>query len=376
MFFSYLTTAMSNLNKIVIHKPFKGKKLDICHKGVKKYLLATEEKKVCKLLQTFNAKEMDKQNIVICWDGGKSPYNLHISCNLQFTSERIINLNQSFWQADLLFPNRTYYYKIVDCNGVSSVVDYFTTTSFYLRPITIGCAVNVRDCGGWITENNQIVKYDKLYRGGRLDFSRKIEQDEEAIKHLNIKTEIDLRNPGGDDGGQTESSFGNQTAYVRAPITQGCYIFPFFKQSQPYEREHDGRIPRSLRLVFEYLADEKNYPIYFHCNAGADRTGTFAFLLNGLLGVSYEYLIKDFELTTFSEIGFRLRSEIKEGVFTDSGVMQDNYYNYVAFGKTYNLMMSAYSTKSGKLQDSIKRYLVEVCDVTIENIEKFIKIML
>ena len=39
--------------------------------------------------------------------------------------------------------------------------------------------------------------------------------------------------------------------------------------------------------------------ILFHCNKGADRTGTFAFLLEGLLGVSESDLAKDYELTSF-----------------------------------------------------------------------------
>ena len=45
--------------------------------------------------------------------------------------------------------------------------------------------------------------------------------------------------------------------------------------------------------------DEKNYPIGFHCIAGADRTGSLAYLLEALLGVSDEDLVLDWELTAF-----------------------------------------------------------------------------
>ena len=40
--------------------------------------------------------------------------------------------------------------------------------------------------------------------------------------------------------------------------------------------------------------------IYFHCRIGADRTGTLAYILEGLLGVVDEERLQDYELTFFS----------------------------------------------------------------------------
>ena len=40
-----------------------------------------------------------------------------------------------------------------------------------------------------------------------------------------------------------------------------------------------------------------------HCNEGASRTGTGAFLVEALLGVSYEDMVRDYELTNFSQSG-------------------------------------------------------------------------
>ncbi len=50
---------------------------------------------------------------------------------------------------------------------------------------------------------------------------------------------------------------------------------------------------------FKIFLDEKNYPIAFHCIAGQDRTGTLAFILNGLLGVPEDLLFQDWESTIF-----------------------------------------------------------------------------
>ena len=48
---------------------------------------------------------------------------------------------------------------------------------------------------------------------------------------------------------------------------------------------------------FKVFLDESNYPIVFHCIAGADRTGSLACVLNGLLGVDEELLRRDWQYT-------------------------------------------------------------------------------
>jgi len=40
-----------------------------------------------------------------------------------------------------------------------------------------------------------------------------------------------------------------------------------------------------------------NYPMVIHCIGGTDRTGTYAYLINGLLGVSEEELILDYDIS-------------------------------------------------------------------------------
>ena len=56
----------------------------------------------------------------------------------------------------------------------------------------------------------------------------------------------------------------------------------------------------SVARAFSLLVDKHNYPIIFHCIGGTDRTGTFAYLLEGLLGVEEEELIRDYEMSFIS----------------------------------------------------------------------------
>ena len=86
-------------------------------------------------------------------------------------------------------------------------------------------------------------------------------------------------------------------------------------------------------------------------------------MINGFLGVGYEDLCKDFELTSFYN-SRRWRSAIKDGSFDDSGVMQDDSNNYVGFGALYNQMMKHYGTSGGTLSEAIKNYLTGACEIS------------
>ena len=192
---------------------------------------------------------------------------------------------------------------------------------------------------------------------------------------LGIKTELDLRSSN-DDHGQTNSLISDETNYIKHSMKQYSYIVPEFKQDFPKMRKFDATAPVAIKKCFEVLADESNYPIYFHCNAGADRTGTLAFLINGLLGVEIEDLTRDFETTSFSAYGKRWRSDIEDGCFDKSGVMQDDEMNFVAWNEMYSLIMKYYSSEDKTLSKAIENYLLKVCGVTLEQIENIKRIML
>ena len=102
---------------------------------------------------------------------------------------------------------------------------------------------------------------------------------------LGIRSEIDLRSDN-ECYGMTGSPIGPSVKW-------------FHYSSSAYASMQKERGREAFKKVFSVFLDEKNYPIVFHCISGQDRTGSVAFILNGLLGVSEEELYLDWETTGF-----------------------------------------------------------------------------
>lgn len=354
---------------VFLTKKFNGKKIDVCGKRVRDYINAETEKEICDILVDW-AEDYSSDELTARWRGNSREYKVHISKFPDFSREMVFETQNEYFSLGFLTPCITYYYKITDWDGNASETDSFNIKGD-IRLIALAGFVNARDLGGYKTIDGKKVKYGFLYRGANPNQ----EFDEKTVKTaLHIKTELDLRSSGRDDGGQTGTRFGKDVSYVKInmPGSGYCFILPDFNQKQPYERRFIESSLNSVKEIFTLLADEKNYPIFFHCNCGADRTGTLAFLINGFLGVNEKGLLQDFELTSFSLFGNRWRSQIENGKFTDSGVMEDDLNNYVAFGKTCRMVMK-YS-KTGTLQNAIENYLL-LCGVDIADLNKIKNIL-
>lgn len=107
-----------------------------------------------------------------------------------------------------------------------------------------------------------------------------------------------------------------------------------------------------FRRIFRLFTDERSYPVLMHCSGGRDRTGTLAFLLNGLLGVSEDDLCRDWEATVFADGGTTFTS--------------DRLQRLLDYLKTY---------PGDTLQSRVELY-AKSCGVTEPEIAAFRKLML
>lgn len=138
---------------------------------------------------------------------------------------------------------------------------------------------NVRDIGGWACDGGT-VKYGLLIRGGYL----RADDRNVLVGQLGIQHDLDLR--GATEAPVlTESPLGSDVYYTCAP------------QYAMYALTPVDAWKINLRTIFDAVTH--NEPVYFHCSAGADRTGTLACVLEGILGVSQSDIDKDYELTSF-----------------------------------------------------------------------------
>lgn len=146
-------------------------------------------------------------------------------------------------------------------------------------------AWNVRDIGGWACDGGT-VKYGLLIRGGRIAAADRAV----LVGQLGVQHEIDLRSKHSSDlpDGEvpTESPLGSDVWFTIADNAASYTLTPVATW-QLY-----------LRCVIDAVTHRE--PVYFHCTMGADRTGTLACVLEGLLGMSQSDIDKDYELTTFS----------------------------------------------------------------------------
>ena len=139
---------------------------------------------------------------------------------------------------------------------------------------------NCRDLGGWKCDGGT-VKYGMLVRSGELN------PDDKAlmVDQIGIKTEVSLL-PVSEQVSQS-SAWGID--WVGNP-TDVDFMYRIDDSVKDQWKLY-------LKAIFDSVADGK--PVVFHCGAGADKTGTMAVMLMGILGCSEQDIDTDYELTTF-----------------------------------------------------------------------------
>ena len=185
---------------------------------------------------------------------------------------------------------KTYWWRVGD-----SEVRSFTTEDTTPRWIFAEGATNIRDAGGWTALDGRKIRQGLLFRGS--EFCPNLALTEKGKKtlreELGIRTDLDFR---GEAVGVTEESpLGPDVRYCLLPANA---YEAFIKD------------PIHLQEIFSLLADRESYPLYYHCLAGADRTGTYAFLLGSILGMDEEDMKLDYELTTLAIWGCRSQDSV------------------------------------------------------------------
>ena len=177
----------------------------------------------------------------------------------------------------------TYYNEVPNLETPFSAVSAAGTLKplDFLRWINTPHAPNVRDLGGWACDGGK-VKYGMMFRGGDMDATDR----NVLVGQCGVRAELNLR-------GKNEADYTPPTSSVLG--TDILYYIPDIFQWYSIANKTVWR--GMLRFAFDCVLH--NQPVYFHCSAGADRTGTFSCIIEALLGVIQSDIDKDYELTSF-----------------------------------------------------------------------------
>lgn len=209
----------------------------------------------------------------------------------------------------------------------------------WIRTTAGATAWNVRDLGGWACDGGT-VKYGLLFRGGKLT------ADDRAVLvgELGVQHDLDLRGREGggpgDEPDMTESPLGSDVWYTRTQ-QYAWYALTPVATWQAY-----------LRCVIDAVTHRE--PVYFHCTAGADRTGTLACVLEGILGMSQSDIDKDYELTCFYS-----------GTSNDNAARRRNETDWTG------LINSINAVSGDSFRDKCVHFAVGTCGMSMPDINAF-----
>jgi len=238
-----------------------------------------------------------------------------------------------------LYTDTTYYWRVRTAGGVSDIFSF--TTENDVRWIHVDGVRNVRDLGGWNGLNQGLV-----YRGSELnevsEHGLQITGDGRRtfVRELGVRSDMDFRaltiEGRGEEKYFAESALGSEVQLLNHQIAHFLAAFDD---------------PESYHGVFSDFADPANYPIYMHCWGGADRTGTVAFLLQALCGVSEPDLSIDLELTSFASFGPRYRYDNEPFYYASSLERLRSYEGSTLQEKTEQYMHTTLGLSWGEISN-------------------------
>ena len=284
-------------------------------------------------------KTLTRYNVVV----GKQP-DLSDGYALQGTTATNLDVYNSY-----LGDN---YFKVVavysDGTSDSSPINKYTVDEVYPRNLKIDGMTNCRDMGGArVLEDGGTIRQGLLYRTSSTNqwaYGRGAVPDtittagkEELLSRLGCKTEINVNNSG--------SSVAGIDKYVEAYMYYDGGKHHLYRNAEP------------LKEVFHTLADPNNYPIFYHCRIGTDRTGLCAIMISGLLGVSENEIYQDYLFSNFGNI--------QEKRYIGEKAGRDNILNYINDIKAF---------PGEKFQNKVYNYLLSI-GVPAEELNSIIDIL-
>ena len=192
-------------------------------------------------------------------------------------------------------------YEWTVASGAQAATGHFYVSSECPRILNYaasGSVDNLRDLGGWPAADGKVVRQGLLFRSREFDWFSPTYKDGPGLPYLRetigIGLDLDLRTKDtvineyiSDYGGSLEVSpiGGGVPRYMSR---MSCAYD--FKDYASLISTVDGKVAfyHDFTNTLAYVRQGK--AVIFHCSHGKDRTGSYAYVLNGLLGVALQDL--------------------------------------------------------------------------------------
>ena len=295
---------------------------------------------------------------------------LHLEDDLGWSGDQELEAGSLYVNVKNLVPNDKYRYRVTTASGKVLAEGNFTTTG-HLHQVYFegdpdrkntkgGGGRNARDFGGWKTLDGKVIKYRKVYRGGRLNekwtpYPLNATGEKEVLFE-GLGAELDLR--------------GNSDVMFEPAVAGLDHCAPVIEQGGKTMLVNDAA---KTKECFEFVVNSvrNNKPVYFHCSLGRDRTGTLGILLFGLLGVPEGDISKEYELTYFAPVGYSVSSSDKSS--NPTPVYRNTRKSWVYSDVTPYFWELA---GDGTFAQGVEKYLLTVAGVSQKDIDDFRNLML
>ena len=281
--------------------PFFGENVVIAGPAIEAYAKADPSVQAIKIYRDYSALgRLDiGLPVTISYDINDVPQNgrvinadLYISQDENFSSAIKYSFgdDENTIKVYHLKTNEEYFYRIElsFSNGSKANAGGSFKTANTPRVLSVEGVYNMRDIGGWKTVDGKIIRQGLLYRSSELDGAVESKYTITAngvttmLSVLGIRSEMDLRSS--DDNASKTNPLG-------AGVEHKYYNMPM------YSDVFTDAGKAAVKSVFSDLADKNKYPVLMHCTHGMDRTGTVCYLLEAILGVDEESLMKEYQLS-------------------------------------------------------------------------------
>lgn len=277
----------------------------------------------------------------------------------------------------------------------------FKTNIFSERVIQLHGAINIRDMGGYETNDGKVTKWGLLFRGDQL--SKLDTDDVKLLERMNLKTIVDYRsdherniNPNVEIPSvantyhcDPHSSFSEAAANAIDLHSENVKLVSALEKGEIDPKYINGKgenvIEDYRKLIdsdeaknaygkfLRICADNENIPLVHHCRGGKDRTGLGSMFLLLLLNVKEEEIIRDYVLTGIIR---RERNQLKYQHYS-ALTSNQNYLDYLmAMIETREEYVKASIDRLKELYESVDAYMIQHFGLTEEQIERMREIYL